>query len=550
MAVATGTTPVWTDKDQSLGSNSTMNSTLPADPVALEVNPSVDAARWWPAVGVITLLALVLRVVAIDAHSVWYDEAVTARFATASFSDLFSGMVRDNGNPPFYWLTIAAWVQLFGNSEAALRGLSVLCGVLSVPLLACLGRRLLGPLVGLVAALLFAVSPAAIEMANEARVYALLGLLVVLNQWCFIRWLTTQRRGDLAGYMLTLALCFYSHYYAFGLPVIALLTLLAFPGRSRAQLLTWLGATAVALLLFAPWLPVFAQQLGTPGNLARGGDGWRVQFLATPTVFSLGRSFAWRDSSLVWKGTAVALSLLAFVVPAGYGLYWLRRQPWQAVWLAAWCVGPILGPLAVALLFSPIYATRYALLALPAFLLLVGLGLQAFRPRWRAAFLTVVLAATTVSLVRYVSLPLKDDWRAAAPVIQARTGPHTPVIFDSDIEVTPYLYYLRKLDVQPGPMIGLVGERSPEQMLTGVLFLQGKKVHAAPLDCGEVVLSRDELWLALCVPRRPADFYWQYFEQHGYELAESRSFHRIELLRFARPAAVTSRSSAAALAPR
>lgn len=527
-----------------------MNSTLPADRLSDEVNPFENAARWWPAVGLVTLLALLLRVVAIDAHSVWYDEAVTARFATASFSDLLRGMVRDNGNPPFYWLTIAAWVQWFGNSEAALRSLSVLCGVLTVPLLACLGRQLLGPLVGLVAALLFAISPAAIEMANEARVYALLGLLVLLNQWCFVRWLTQQRRGDLAGYVLTLALCFYSHYYAVGLPVIALLTLLAFPGRSRALLLTWLGATAVALLLFAPWLPVFAQQLSTPGNLARGGDGWRVQFLATPTVFSLGRSFAWRDSSLLWKGTAVALSLVAFVAPAGYGLYLLRRQRWQAVWLAAWCVGPILGPLAVALLFSPIYATRYALLALPAYLLLIGCGLQAFRPRWRGAFLTVVFAATTLSLVRYVSLPLKDDWRAVAPVIQARSGPNTPVIFDSDIEVTPYLYYLRKLDAQPGPMVGLVEERSPDKVLTGVLFLQGKKVHATPLDCGDVVLSRDELWLALCVPQRPANFYQQYFEQHGYELAESRSFHRIELLRFARSAAVTSRTGSGAAVPR
>ena len=41
-----------------------------------------------------------------------------------------------------------AWSDVFGHSEIALRSLSMICGVLTVPLLALLGRRLLGPDVG------------------------------------------------------------------------------------------------------------------------------------------------------------------------------------------------------------------------------------------------------------------------------------------------------------------------------------------------------------------------------------------------------------------
>src|ERR1700752_3434262 len=107
-------------------------------------------SHWWAWVGLLSLVALGLRFLAIDRHSIWHDEAVTAVLSQASFADLIIGRARDNGNPPLYWLLSRLWSLAFGDSPTALRSLPALCGVATVPLIAGLGRRLLGPTVGLI----------------------------------------------------------------------------------------------------------------------------------------------------------------------------------------------------------------------------------------------------------------------------------------------------------------------------------------------------------------------------------------------------------------
>ena len=67
-------------------------------------------------------------------------------------------------------------------------------------LLALLGRQLLGPKVGLLAAGLLAVSPLQIELSNEARTYALLQLVAIANTWFFVRWVQRERMTDLVVY--------------------------------------------------------------------------------------------------------------------------------------------------------------------------------------------------------------------------------------------------------------------------------------------------------------------------------------------------------------
>src|SRR5262249_44382435 len=156
------------------------------------------------------------------------------------------------------------------------------------------GRRLLNFSAGLLAAGMLAVSPLAIELSNEARTYALVQLLAIVSTLFFLRWLDRRRPLDLALYVLTVVLACYSHYYAFALPVAHGLCL--FVSAGWRGLIPWIGAMALAALLWVPWLPQFAAQVGGPGNLSRMGNRWYLQFPATPAAFGVGRSFAWRDS--------------------------------------------------------------------------------------------------------------------------------------------------------------------------------------------------------------------------------------------------------------
>src|SRR6185295_19679554 len=80
-----------------------------------------------------------------------------------------------------------AWIPLVGKTEASVRFPSVVFGVLAVALLYILVRRILGPRVATIAALLAALSPFWIYYAQETRVYAQVTSLLVLALYLLVR---------------------------------------------------------------------------------------------------------------------------------------------------------------------------------------------------------------------------------------------------------------------------------------------------------------------------------------------------------------------------
>src|SRR5262249_16186015 len=163
------------------------------------------------------------------------------------------------------------WQRVVGPSDDLLRGFSALCGSLAVPFLGLLGRRLLSPAAGLGAAGLYALSPPAIEFSNEARVYAPLPFLPLLNPPPLFPRASHRLAPDLAVFWGSFFLCWSTHYSAAFLPLTHLLVLACLPWDSR-RWLGWIGAMAVAAVAWVTWLPVFVVQLSTPGNLTRSAE--------------------------------------------------------------------------------------------------------------------------------------------------------------------------------------------------------------------------------------------------------------------------------------
>jgi mannosyltransferase len=514
-----------------------------ADPPSFVREPT--ETRWRAAILSLTVVGCVLRFAAIDAHSFWYDEAVTAALVTAPYSDLFSGSSMDNGNPPLYLIMAHAWSSLFGRSEVGLRSLSAILGALAVPLLAGLGRGLLGARAGLIAGALLAISPMALELSNEARTYSLLLFLAVANTSLFVAWCKSRRRATLVLYTLSMALCMYSHYYALTLPLAHGAALVATGDRRRLGR-PWLLAMACATLMFVPWGPAFVRQLSTPGNLSRSGDGWRRQFLATPLVFGLGRTFAWRDSgtpALVFGSLAVVLCLGYPALRAAIGL---RSRPFVLALLSSWLLVPTLGPFLVALCGKPLYMTRYAIVGLPAFLILAAAGLTGLRIVPRVACVATILILSAVSIARYAALPLKDDWRSAARTILAQAAPAEPLLFDGDIEIVPFRYYAdRSGQAMPPELIGLRGGGIARRgAMFGIRYADGHRIDEVPQDLSDRLAGTPGLWLALCVPAESPEQYSGFLEGMGYILEDQYQFSRIRLLHFSRrpsgpPAAAT-----------
>jgi hypothetical protein len=401
--------------------------------------------------------------------------------------------------------------------------------------MAVLGRRLLNPAGGLLAAMLLAISPLAVELSYEARTYALQELLIVVSTLLLLRWLDHRRPIDWLLYAFSIYLACLTHYYTFVLPL-AHAAGLVVGGVNRRLLLAWVGAMLLAALLWLPWLPTFLQQLHEPGNLARGGQYWQRQFFATPIIFSLGRTFAWRDSSKAILALAMAISFAAFWLPSLWALIQLRRRLLAGAILAVLFLLPILGPLIVALTVTPLYHARAASVALPAFLLLVAFGLDRSRPLLRNVLLTVVVAFSSVSLYGYATRPLKDDWRSAAPILLQNAQPDEPLVFDTAIEITSCKYYLRKAGPMPPEMIGLTS--APSADLLGIRYLNGSRIDRDIQLYTDHITSAPGVWLILCVPAGSWPQYEKLFADHGYALDKSYHFYRIDLYHLTKPVAL------------
>ncbi len=238
------------------------------------------------------MLALTLRFYKIDAQSLWYDEGNSARIAERSLQLIIEGAAGDI-HPPLYYIVLKAWRAVVGSSEMGLRSLSAVCGGVLVVFTYLMGRDLFnmprgantrGIHVGLIAAFLVAVAPFSIYYSQETRMYALLATLAAVSTWPLIR---LARHGGWSWklavlYVLSTAAGLYTQYaYPFVMVAQGVCVLLAVLVLARARrwpmLIAYAVASAIALLIYAPWLPIAIRQI----------TGWAV----APQDYVLGPAF-------------------------------------------------------------------------------------------------------------------------------------------------------------------------------------------------------------------------------------------------------------------
>ncbi len=111
------------------------------------------------------LTAFALRLYRLDHQELWGDEAHSACVSKLPLTSTVSPCTETN--PPLYHLLHYFWVRLAGSSVFALRFLSLVLGLLTVPLVYRLARLGFGVLVGLLAALLCAISPFQVSIPKK-----------------------------------------------------------------------------------------------------------------------------------------------------------------------------------------------------------------------------------------------------------------------------------------------------------------------------------------------------------------------------------------------
>src|SRR6266404_290643 len=105
-------------------------------------------------IAVVTLIGAGVRLHHLAGRSLWIDEAASVHFATIPWWPFLRLLWGYQGNMALYYFALRAWMH-WGDSEFVVRGLSALFGILTIPSVYALGKRLFDRPPGLIAAALF-----------------------------------------------------------------------------------------------------------------------------------------------------------------------------------------------------------------------------------------------------------------------------------------------------------------------------------------------------------------------------------------------------------
>jgi len=411
------------------------------------------------------LIGFALRLYQLGADSLWYDETVSVFLARQSVPALIAHTARDI-HPPGYYLLLHGW-QLLTQPTLA-HGLEFLFawpslwfGMLLLPLLYAIGRRLFGSSVAIVTLGLAAINPFALTYSQEVRMYTLGAALGLLCLWATLQFVDRPRLvGWLAVYVIAAASGMYTlYYFAFllaALNLIAPLWIWLDNLGDRADKIRrtrqWIVAQVGVALLWLPWLPIFWRQVTDPPV-----PPWRV---AWQSIGDLLHDFAETLDALVaghappgsvgfpWSIVAL-LMIVGFLVlavwdarrryPSPVG----RRRLLSAITTVLYCLAPIGLLYLITAIVTPIYHVRYLFIYAPMFLLVAAwLVVTAWRTRhWLGTAMLAGLVVISISRLvdlwfnplyrdgdhRQAVAALADAWRPG-DVIIANAGWIYPIL--------------------------------------------------------------------------------------------------------------------------
>jgi len=364
----------------------------------------------------------------------WFDEALSVNIARLPLSDLPDAL-RQDGAPPFFYALLHVWTQIFGTGDVAVRALSGVVSVATLPLAYLAGRRLGGRTVAWAAVLVLVSSPYAIRYATESRMYALVVLLVLWGYLALRRALESPTLGRLAVVALVSALLVYTQYWCFYVVAATGLGLVVAAWRGPADLrrpaLRTIAAMVVGGLTFLPWVPTFLDQLAHTG---------------TP----------WGDPVVPWSGAADAL--ISFVGGENHAEAFLLLVPFLVLpllavfgraldarrieldlhtqsavrWEGAAALGILLLGLTASWAAGTAFEGRYASVVFPLFVLLVAFGVTTFAdPRVQVGVLVVVVLLGFWGSARNID-ELRTQAAASADIIRAEARPGDLVVYCPD----------------------------------------------------------------------------------------------------------------------
>lgn len=420
------------------------------------------------AVAAIIGIGSYLRLTMLGQQSLWFDEADIVVRAQRPWSEVLSTFTAQGENGPLYNVLLASWVRLVGISEIAVRFPSAVAGILALPTIYLLARRLAGAQAGLVAAGLLAISPYHIWYSQEAKMYAIVTLLALVSTLLMIEGLDSGDRRVWAGYVVVTTIMFYTHVAAVLVFAAQALFVLVTYQKWKTQRKT---LAVVAAALTVPYLPIAVWALKVVG-----GDvpTWHADITIVDAIRIIGVKFA------TFRSTAdveFRSGWLYFLVAVGAAL-WLLGKPSRrtvGLLLVSLTLVPGFGIWLVSLRNS-VFSDRYIIAALPPYLILIAIGIAYLARSNRGVVPAMVLATLLVAYtwfpvsdVNRSTIAQKEDWRSAYARVAEQAEPDDVFLLHPGYMISTLAYYGQRNDDLSGHPVGTIPSFAPDWMTADVM---------------------------------------------------------------------------------
>lgn len=419
-----------------------------------------------------SLLALVafgLRAFELSKQSFWYDEAFSVYLARFDLATITARTAADI-QPPLYYYLLNVWMAVAGDSEFAVRFLSLLFGVLIVPLMFVTAKRLFGQNAALFAALIATLSALYLWYSQEARMYTLITFLGLLSSYALVRGTATKVATTGAGegrrwwivFVGASVAAVYTHYFAFALLAFQLVYALWANFRYGHKALRAIVVSfGVILVAFLPWVPFVLNRLGEDASYFRGDLKLDEALRHIAINFAVGESVLEGIAQYIAIGWLVGLAIAVGAMLADRGRRTAdggKRTANGLVFALLYLVVPL-----VLLLFlfsrNPKFNARYLMLASPGMYLLLGAGLASLLTLARSKNVLTKVASAAVMVVMLGFLVLtslyaisnayfdpaftKADFRGVAQYISANAQDDEAIVLTSGHLFPAFDYYYK-----------------------------------------------------------------------------------------------------------
>jgi len=347
------------------------------------------------------LVFIFITLFTIARSSIWFDEAYGVYLIKFNFLDIARYTANDIHPPFFYWL-LKLWSMCFGNSEIALRMMSVFFGGITIVFGYLLSNRLFNKNVARISLLFMILSPMFIRYSQEARMYTLMSAIALVATYTLTFAINSKKKMPWIIYGILVGLGMLTHYFS------AIIWIAHWLWRAdnihresnKGKFLKsffstkWIMAHVFAIIIFLPWAYYFMRQI-----LSVQVGGFWIKPVTPSTITNFfSNMFYYQDvgDTKGWLALILMVILVAFMILAVKVYRQLNSAQQQAYRLI---ISIAFLPIVITLFasmppFRSAFVDRYLIPSIIGISIFIGatlvFGLQRLKRKWQIIIIMIL----------------------------------------------------------------------------------------------------------------------------------------------------------------